>query len=170
MMREVYRLIATGRWAAVRRRLGLLFLSLLPLLTAGRAGADDFFYPSPDSPVYQGFVLAAGGTIQVEVGTQITGNVHSNGSIDLKSGSTVTGNVSAVGQITGGGTVTGTKTAGAASVPLPAPFAEAAGRALADRIIEGNATFDTDQVINDVLFVHGDIRFRGSVNGTGTII
>src|SRR4030095_10672992 len=103
-------------------------------------------------------------------GTQITGNVHSNGSVDLGSGSTVTGNVSAVGQIVGGGTVTGTKTAGVASVPLPAPFDEATARGLADRVIEGNAIFDTDQVINDVLFVDGDIRFRGSVNGTGTVI
>jgi glucodextranase-like protein/carboxypeptidase family protein/uncharacterized protein DUF6973 len=165
MMREVYRLIATRR-----RRLGLLFLSLLPLLIAGKAGADDFVYPAPDSAVYHEFVVSAGGTLEVEVGTQITGNLHSNGNVDLRTGSTVTGNVSAVGQIVGGGTVTGTKTPGAASRPLPAPFDEATARGLADRIIEGNATYDTDQVINDVLFVDGDVRFRGSVNGTGTII
>jgi hypothetical protein len=147
----------------------VLFASL-PLFSAGTAAADRFLYPTPNSPVYNDFVLSAGGPIEVEVGTQITGNLHSNGSIDLRSGSTVTGNVSAVGQVTGGGTVTGTKTAGAASRLLPAPFDEATARGLADRVVEGNATFDTDQVINDVLFVDGDIRFRGSVNGTGTVI
>ncbi|HYU31671.1 MAG TPA: carboxypeptidase regulatory-like domain-containing protein [Thermoanaerobaculia bacterium] len=147
-----------------------MLLSVLPLLPAARAGADGFVYPAPNSPVYNDFVIAAGGTLEVEAGTQITGNLHSNGNVDLKSSSTVTGNVSAVGQIAGGGTVTGTKTSGAASVPLPAPFDGVTARSLANRVIEGNATFDTDQVINDVLFVHGDIRFRGSVNGTGTII
>ena len=63
-------------------------------------------------------------------------------------GSTVTGNVSASGQIQGSGTVTGTKTPGAAALPLPAPFDEATARGLADRIVEGNATYDTDQVID----------------------
>jgi glucodextranase-like protein/carboxypeptidase family protein len=169
-MRDVYWSIARERRSARRCGLALVLFSILPLVCVGKAGADDFVYPAPNSAVYHEFVLAAGGTIEVEVGTQITGNVHSNGSVDLRSGSTVTGNVSAVGQIVGGGTVTGTKTSGVASVPLPAPFDEAAARGLADRVIEGNATFDTDQVIDDVLFVDGDIRFRGSINGTGTII
>jgi hypothetical protein len=55
-------------------------------------------------------------------------------------------------------------------VTLPAPFDEAAARGMADRIVEGNATYDTDQVIDDILFVDGDVRFRANVNGTGTVI
>jgi hypothetical protein len=169
-MREVSCPIARGRRSHRRCGFGLVLFSILLLVFLGRAGADDFVYPAPDSAVYHAFVISAGGTIEVVVGTQITGNLHSNGNVDLRSDSTVTGNVSAVGQIVGGGTVTGTKTSGAAAVPLPSPFDEATARGLADRVFEGGVTFDTDQVINDVLFVKGDIRFRGSVNGTGTII
>jgi hypothetical protein len=169
-MREANRLIERARRSPRSCGPALLLFSVLPLLAVGRAGADDFVFPAPESAVYDEFVVSAGGTLEVEVGTQITGDLHSNGTVDLRSGSTVTGNVSAVGPITGDGTVTGTKTAGAAAVPLPAPFDEATARGLANRVIEGNATFDDDQVIDDVLFVHGDVRFRGSVNGTGTVI
>lgn len=153
-------------------RYALLLLPALAILFLPpvEARADDFLYPSPGSAVYHENVISAGTLIEVEIGTQISGNLHSNANVDLKAGSTVTGNVSATGQILGSGTVTGTKTPGAVARPLPAPFDEATARSLADRIIEGNATFDTDQVINDVLFVHGDIRFRASVNGTGTVI
>jgi hypothetical protein len=150
--------------------IGRLLVSSLLLLISGKAGADSFVYPSPDSAVYYENVISAGTLIEVEVGTQISGNLHSNGNVDLMAGSTVAGNVSASGQILGSGTVTGTKTPGAAVLPLPAPFDEAAARGLADRIVEGNATYDTDQVIDDILFVDGDIRFRASVNGTGTVI
>ncbi|MES1243888.1 MAG: carboxypeptidase regulatory-like domain-containing protein [Acidobacteriota bacterium] len=162
-MREVYLSVLGGR---ARQTLG----GLLLLALASAAHADRFVYPSPGSPVYGGNAVSAGTSVQVEGGTRITGNVHSNGSVDLKTGSTVTGNVSAAGPIQGGGTVTGTKTAGAAAVTLPAPFAEAAARAMADRVVEGNATYDADQVIDDVLFVDGDVRFRAGVNGTGTVI
>jgi hypothetical protein len=168
MMRDVYRSIVGGR--ASRRRLAVGFLSLLPLVSAGRAAADRFVYPSPGSPVYHENVISAGTLIEVETGTRISGSLRSNGNVDLKAGSTVTGNVSATGQILGSGTVTGTKAPGAPAITLPAPFDEATARGMADRIVEGNATYDTDQMINDILFVHGDIRFRGSVNGTGTVI
>jgi hypothetical protein len=150
--------------------IGRLLVSILLLLISGTAGADSFVYPVPDSAVYHENVISAGTLIEVEVGTQISGNLHSNGNVDLKAGSAVTGNVSASGQILGGGTVTGTKNPGAAARPLPAPFDEATARGLANRIVEGNATYDTDQVIDDILFVDGDIRFRASVNGTGTVI
>jgi hypothetical protein len=165
MMRD--RLIAggvSGRWRA------LLCLLILPLFLAGSARADDFLYPSPDSAVYHENVLSAGSLIEVEAGTRISGNVHSNGNVDLKAGSAVAGSVSASGQILGSGTATGAKIPGAETQLLPTPFDEATARGLADRIVEGNATYDTDQVIDDVLFVDGDIRFRASVNGAGTVI
>ncbi|HEX3125692.1 MAG TPA: carboxypeptidase regulatory-like domain-containing protein [Thermoanaerobaculia bacterium] len=167
-MRDVHHSIVGGR--ASGRRLAVGFLSLLLLVSAARAGADRFVYPSPGSPVYADSAVAAGSLIEVETGSRISGSLRSNGNVDLKAGSTVTGNVSATGQILGTGTVTGTKTPGAPAIALPAPFDEATARGMADRIVEGNATYDADQVINDVLFVDGDIRFRASVNGTGTVI
>lgn len=171
-MREVHpaRLSFGKRRVLWRCAFAPVHLSLLFLLSSGKAGADDFVYPSPGSAVYHENVISAGSLIEVEVGTQISGNLHSNGNVDLMAGSTVTGDVSASGQILGGGTVTGTATPGAAARPLPAPFDETTARGLADRIVEGNATYETDQVIDDILFVDGDIRFRASVNGTGTVI
>jgi hypothetical protein len=73
----------------------LALLSFLPLVTAGRAAADRFVYPSPGSPVYHENAISAGTSIEVETGTRISGSLRSNGDVDLKTGSTVTGDVAA---------------------------------------------------------------------------
>jgi hypothetical protein len=144
-----------------------LLFALLPL---ARPIAAELVLPDPGSAIYPTFVVSAGRQIEVETGTGIDGNLCSNGGIDLKAGSTVQGSAEASGTIQGKTAVAGTVTEGVPARTLPAPFGEATARSLADRIVEGNATFDTPQVVDDVLFIHGNVRFRSSVDGAGTVI
>lgn len=134
-----------------------------------RGAAAEFLLTSPSSEIYYTHGLLAGGRIQVAGGTGITGNVHSNGDIHLLNGSLVTGDVSAAGTLILQGTVNGTTSQGAAPRNLPALASEASLKALADRILTGPVTL-TDEVLDDVLFVEGNVTIRGSLNGTGTII
>jgi hypothetical protein len=147
----------------------LLLVAVLPLVQPGMAAAE-LVLPDPGSEVYQAFVVSAGRQIEVEAGVGISGDLCSNGDIDLNAGSTIQGSAEASGTIQGKAAVSGTVTEGVSARPLPAPFDEAAARGLADRIVEGDATFDTPQVVDDVLFVDGNVRFRDSVDGSGTVI
>jgi hypothetical protein len=126
------------------------------------------YAPDPGSPVYETTALTAGQAITV-TRSQVTGNLQSNGNVDLDARSRITGNVAAVGHVHGRQEVTGSVEEGAPPVTLPAlPTADQA-RALANRVFDGDTTF-TDAVIDDVVFVAGDARVRGSLDGSGTLI
>ena len=146
----------------------LLFL-VAPAFRPAAAALSTFYLPDPSSPAYWSFAAVAGGHLQLEQGVRCTGNLQSNGNMDLDRRSSVTGNVSAVGRINGGGEVSGTTTPGAQPLVLPSLPTEAQARALANRIFESSTTF-TNAVIDDVVFVAGDVHIRGSLTGSGTII
>jgi hypothetical protein len=135
---------------------------------AAAAGAD-FLLPDPSSGVWYRYALVAGEKLQVVGATEITGNLHSNGTADLQAGSVVTGDVTAVGSLTLHGTVNGATRSGAPAVTLPALPSAAELRALADRVIEGNTEL-VDAVVDDVLFVAGDVRVTGTLAGAGSIL
>ncbi len=140
---------------------------LLAALAA--AAAADFLLPDPGSKVWYRYALVAGEKLQVVGATSVTGNLHSNGTVDLQSGSVVTGDVTAVGSLTLHGTVNGATQSGAPAVTLPALPSAAELRALADRVIEGNTEL-ANAVVDDVLFVAGDVRVTGTLSGAGAIL
>ncbi len=140
---------------------------LLAALAA--AAAADFLLPDPSSRVWYRYALVAGEKLRVVGATAITGNLHSNGTVDLQSGSAVTGDVTAVGSLTLHGTVDGDTQSGAPAVTLPALPSAAELRALADRVIEGDTEL-VNEVVDDVLFVAGDVRVSGSLEGAGAVL
>lgn len=142
---------------------------LLVLLAAAPVQASSYL-PDPDPEAY-GRAVSAGGSLSVAKDSAITGDVHANGAAALSSGVLIDGDLSAAGQIAlHGATVTGTVTPLAPPQPLPSLPSAAQARALADRVFEGNHSFPSGTVIDDVVFVAGQARFLGSVNGTGTVI
>ena len=150
------------------QRAAALWLSLTHVTPTVPVAAEPLL-SDQQSDVYYHFAVAAGGQIQVEEGTGVTGNVHSNDKIDLKPGSQVSGDVSATGEIVGDGTVLGNVLPGVAPVDLPELDDPASLLQLADRIFSGDQVL-TDEVIDDVIFVEGKVEVFGSLDGTGTII
>jgi cytoskeletal protein CcmA (bactofilin family) len=67
------------------------------------------------------------------------------------------------------GRVSGRVVEGTPRIALPALPTAAQAQALADRSFDHDMTF-TDAVFDDVVFVAGDVRIRGSLDGAGTII
>ncbi|MEE8523404.1 MAG: hypothetical protein V3T72_05695, partial [Thermoanaerobaculia bacterium] len=147
------------------------FASALAIALALPAPAAfcEFLLSDPESEVYYSYLTVAGENLDVDGGASLVGKLHSNGDLRLKAGSTVDGDVSAVGEIDDRGSGSGVRIEGAAALALPEiPEAETL-RALADRVFETAVTF-TDEIIDDVVFVEGTARFRGDLDGVGTII
>ncbi|MEK7567225.1 MAG: hypothetical protein AAB527_03785 [Patescibacteria group bacterium] len=65
--------------------------------------------------------LVGEGGIFMQNTSNITGDIHTNGSVTGQNSPTITGNASAVGTISNPPAVSGTKTEGAASQPMPVP-------------------------------------------------
>ncbi|MGD2114268.1 MAG: Ig-like domain-containing protein, partial [Acidobacteriota bacterium] len=128
-----------------------------------------FVLSDQESEVYYRYAVVAGERIKISEEVEVTGNLHSNGTVDLKDASHVTGDVSAVDRVKGKGTVDGEVTPFADPVELPELLDADALRELADRVFEEDVTFE-DEVIEDVVFVDGRVRIRGSLGGVGTLI
>ncbi len=150
------------KWVFVGTALGLL------LILAPPARAE-LLLSDQSSEVYYRLAVSAGDDIQVEKDNEVTGNVHSNADIHLKQNSLVVGAVSAVGEIFNQGTVDGTTTEGADALTLPALLDAADLQALADQVLSGDTIF-TDALIDEVIFVDGEVEIQGSLDGEGTII
>lgn len=149
------------------RRVLWVLISLV--LLASAAAADSFVLADPASPVYYRFAFGAGESIQVDRGSLVLGSIHGNDTIGLGFFSLIHGDVSAVGEIEAGGFVTGTVSEGVAPVPLPAlPPAEEL-RALADQVLPGGTVLQS-AVVDDIVFVEGDLEIRRNIGGRGTII
>jgi hypothetical protein len=147
---------------------GLALLATLELRGAP-APAASFVVPDSTSRLYRSFVAVAGDDLGADENSRFTGDLHSNRDIELDKKSSVTGNVSAAGDIKEHGTVTGTLTSHAAPRTLPTFPTDAAARALANRVLSRDTTFK-NAVVDDVVFVAGDVTIHGSLNGRGTII
>jgi hypothetical protein len=165
---------AGGRGAGVssrlrrsRRRPPAACCFVVALLAAG-APCAALYAPDPGSQVYETTALAAGHAITVSR-SQVTGSLQSNGNVDLDSHSRITGNVAATGHVKGREEVSGSVREGVPPITLPALPTAAVARALANRVFDRDTTF-TDAVIDDVVFVAGNARIRGSLNGSGTLI
>jgi hypothetical protein len=154
--------------ASAGRALRFTLLALLTLL-ASPAFAAGLVIPDSTSPLYRSFAAVAGNSLAAHENSSFTGNLHGNDDIDLDKKSTVTGNVSAAGTVKEHGTVTGTVTSHAPARTLPAFPTETQARALANRVLGKDTTF-TNAVIDDIVFVAGDVTIRGSLNGSGTLI
>jgi hypothetical protein len=146
----------------------LCLLSLL-ILHAAPSAAAGLIIPDSTSLLYRSFVAVAGDNLQAEQDCLFSGNLHSNEDIDLDKKSSVTGNISATGSVANHGTVTGTVTAHAPAKVLPAFPTEVQARALATRVFTKDTIFK-NAVVDDIVFVAGDVTVRGSLNGGGTII
>lgn len=140
----------------------------LALGFAGRAEAR-FVLADPASDVYSTLAVAAGEEASVEKEAHVTGNMHSNGRVSVQASAAVQGDVSAVLSIDARGSISGTVTPGAPVRPLPALLTEVEARGLADRVFEQSASF-VDSRIDDIVFVHGNVRLLGTLAGAGTII
>jgi hypothetical protein len=144
------------------------FLTVL-LLGGAAAASADLRLTDPASEVYYNYGLVAGAALSVGERGTVTGNVDSNGTLVLGEHSTVTGNASSVGKLTNKGRVTGTVDPHAPVLALPVLASRDDLRRLATRVLAGNQRF-TNAVINDILFVDGDVTLLGSLKGTGTVI
>ena len=145
----------------------LVLPSLLAL--AGPVAASSYL-PDPTAEAY-GRAITTGGDLSVAKDVNIADDVHANGAAALASGVVIDGDLSAAGPIAlRGASVTGAVTPFTASRPLPALPSVSEARDLADRVFEGNQTFPLGTVIDDVVFVAGQARFQGSINGSGTVI
>jgi hypothetical protein len=167
--RSAERPILWPRPGAWRRRLAFPPCSGHSTARPGGRGAARLLPARPHITRLLELATAAGSHLQLEKDVRCTGNLQSNGNVDLDRGSAVTGNVSAVGRIRGDGTVSGTATAGAPPLALPAFPSEAQARALANRVFETSTTF-TNAVIDDIVFVAGEVHVRGTLGGHGTLI
>jgi hypothetical protein len=161
---------APSRRGALRcgRRAATLGAALVLSAAAGAAHAD-FRLTNPAAHVYYNHALLAGSEMTLGKGSQVAGNVHSNGTVEIRRGATVTGNVSAVRRIDNEGTVTGTVVSPAPALTLPALASADDLRRLANRVFDRDTRF-TNAVVDDVVFVHGDVTIAGSLDGVGTII
>ncbi len=133
------------------------------------AASADFRLTDPSSDLYYRYGLLGGAKLKIGDHSSVAGNVHSNGTFEMSVSSTLTGNVSAVGKLTNRGTITGTATANAPALSLPVLSSNADLKKMANRVLPGGQLF-TNAVINDVVFVDGDVTIHGSVAGVGTII
>jgi len=147
-----------------------MLVGLVWAVATATTAAAEIRLSDPGSEVYYTLAVAAGERVQIAGGAEVLGDVHSNGEIQLNHGSRIDGAASAVGRIKPQGEVTGPVSEEAAEIALPVLLDEAGLQALADRVIEGDATFDDDLVLDEVLLVAGAVRIRGSINGTGTLI
>jgi cytoskeletal protein CcmA (bactofilin family) len=153
------------RAGAIRGVVGLA----VALVLAAPLSAEPFV-PDPGAESYAS-VLFAGSDLTVAKDCQVTGDLHGNGPVTLQAGTVVDGNISAVGAVAlNGATITGSVTSPVAPIPLPGLPTPEEARALADRAFEGDHSFPDGTVIDDVVFVAGAARFRGSVDGQGTVI
>lgn len=144
-------------------------LTAVLVLAAATPAGSELRLSDPTSEVYYELALLAGEEIQIEGGVSIAGDVASNGDLDLKKDAVIEGDVTVVGQAKVQGTITGTLAEGAAPRSLPELASEADLRAWADRVLDGDQTFE-DERVDDVVFVDGTVRIRGGVQGEGTII
>jgi hypothetical protein len=146
-----------------------LVLAAVVVLSAEAADASSYL-PDPEAAAYAR-PLTAGGSLSVAKDSEVTGDAHANGAVALSPGVLIDGDLSAAGNIAlHGAMVTGTVTPFAPSQPLPVLPSAAEARTLADRVFEGNRSFPSGTVIDDVVFVAGQARFLGSINGTGSVI
>jgi hypothetical protein len=153
--------------SAVRAPASVRCLLLVLFLAAAASAA--LYVPEPGSRLYETVALAAGGGIGVAEDASVTGDLVCNDDIELKEHSRVTGDVTAAGRVHNRGTVSGRVVERAAPVSLPVLPTVAQARAVANRVFDDDKTF-TDAIIDDVVFVAGDVHVRGSLNGKGTII
>jgi hypothetical protein len=142
---------------------------LLVLLVAAAGARAALFVPEPTSRLYETVAVAAGGGISVAEDATVSGNLVCNDDVDLQERSRVTGDVAAAGRVHNHGTVGGRVVERAPPVTLPVLPTVAQARAVANRVFNDDKTF-TDAVIDDVVFVAGDVHVRGSLNGKGTLI
>lgn len=155
-----------GKRAETWRGVAALAVALLVAVPL----AAEPFVPDPGAEAYAS-VLFAGSDLTLAKDCRITGDLHANGAVALQAGTVIDGDVSAVGAVAlNGAEVTGAVTSPAEAVPPPGLPTPEEARALADRVFEGNHTFPDGTVIDDVVFVAGTARFRGSVDGQGTVI
>ena len=138
-------------------------------LAAPGPGSGGFVLSDPSSEVYYLYAVVAGEEVKLHGEGLVTGDLHSNEKAELKKNSTVDGDVSAVVEVKNKGVVPGSVVGGAAPLDLPLILPADEWRAVADRVFEKDQTFE-DVVIDDVVFVEGKARIRGSINGVGTII
>ena len=149
-------------------RRALACLALLAYLPCGPSFAESLIL-GPASEAYSYAAVSDHITV-LEMQTNLTGSVAANHDVRLKFLSHVSGDVRAVGTIDGDGQVDGQRLEGADPTSLPAIPAMNELRALADRIIQGPWNEPGDQVIDDFVFVEGNVHFQGMVRGQGTIV
>lgn len=152
------------------RLLNTLLVSALLLVPVGSLAAPDSFVLSDQQDeAYYRFAVLAGEAVLVTGSARLEGALHANGTVDLQPGSLVEGDVSATGRLDVRGVVDGTVTEESPPVQLPALLDMEALRGLADRVLEGDVVLH-DEVVDDVLFVDGTVRLRGSLAGPGTLV
>jgi hypothetical protein len=161
--------LSTSRRAEPAKRRGRLAAALVALVAGATAGSADFRLTDPTSALYYSYGLLAGTKLEVGERGAVTGNAHSNGTLTVRENGRVTGDASAVGKLTNRGTITGKNVSPAKTLVLPVLASLNDLRGLANRVLPGNQRF-SNAVINDVVFVEGDVTVRGSLAGTGTII
>lgn len=133
------------------------------------AARAELVLSDPGSTVYYTLAVSAADDLHVDKGASVEGDVHGNHRVLNDKESVITGDVSAVVDVTERGAIGGTVTEGAAALALPLLVSEAELRALADRVVEGDHTFD-GQPIDDVVLVTGKAVFAGALAGRGTVI
>jgi hypothetical protein len=151
------------------RRGRVLAAGAVLLLGIAATASADFRLTDPTSSVYYDHALLAGTKLKLGERATATGNVHSNGTLEIGEHASIAGNASSVGKLTNHGTITGTTSSPAPALTLPVLASKDDLRRLANRVLTGNQTF-TNAVIDDVVFVDGDVKIHGTLRGTGTII
>lgn len=105
-------------------------------------------------------------------GLHVNGNVHTNDSVRL-SGSNhyISGRLEAVDEIhiTGSSHYIGTQVPNAPYVEMPA-FDAADLRARATEVRESSWHVPSNQTINGIIFVQGDVHLSGTIQGVGAIV
>ena len=125
--------------------------------------------PFPVTAESRDQAILAGGDLSLGRRAMVTGDVHANQHVTLEKDSRIEGDLTWTGSLlVNRGTVTGT----AQQAPkrlVPALPSEAEARAAADRVYEQSTDF-TNAVIDDVVFVAGQARILGTIEGRGTLI
>ena len=131
--------------------------------------AKPFVLLDPSSAVYHRYAGLAGNEVEVEKGSAIEGNVHSNNKIQLGKDIQVQGEVTALGEFKSDSVAKTTGPGKSDPVGLPALPSVARLLGLADRVFEDDVTF-SDETVDDVVLVFGNVEIEGALHGRGTII
>ncbi len=123
----------------------------------------------PSSAVYHRYAGLAGNEVEVEKGSYIEGNVHSNNKVQLGKDIRVQGEITALGEFRSASVTKTTGPGKSDPVDLPALPGVARLLGLADRVFEDDVTF-SDETVDDVVLVFGNVEIEGVLHGRGTII